>query len=185
MENRKENKKLKYFYQDDKFLGEKINSINHTNINNNINITNYYPPPSHDYSNKEAFTFINDNGNDQNLMRYPIKTVTHKTKKTKDSSPNPSKEDNKYHKCQSPYMKKILPSSKRQKSEEANRITNIYKNSPSYKYLKTNKDYNKDYHNNGNKRKKDPLNIIENNQNFTENYYLGISSDEITIKEGL
>ena len=139
MENIKENKNIKYIWQDNKFSTETISNINHTNINNNINITNYYPSPRQDYCNKETYTFINDNGNVQNVMSYPIKTATHKTKKLKDSSPTPIPIEKKYHQCQSPYMKKILPTSKRQKSEDGNRIIYKYKNSPSYKHLKSNK----------------------------------------------
>ena len=89
MENAIDNKKIKYVWQDKKFSRDTISNINHTNINNNINITNYYPSPSQEYVNKETFTFINENGSVQNVMSYPIKTTTHKTKKIKDSSPTP------------------------------------------------------------------------------------------------
>ena len=112
MENLKENKKIKYIWQDNKYSPESVSNINHTNINNNINITNYYPSPSQDYCNKETYTFINDNGSVQNIMSYPIKTATHKTKKIKDQSPTTTPTVKKYHQCQSPYMKKI-PVSKR------------------------------------------------------------------------
>ena len=117
MDNIKENKKINYIYKDKQYTRDPINSINHTNINNNINITNYYPPPSQNFCNKQTFTFIDENGSVQNAISYPIKTATHKTKKLKDSSPTPNVLEKKYHHCQSPYMKKILPSSKRQKSK--------------------------------------------------------------------
>ena len=185
MENLKENKKIKYIWQDNKYSPESVSNINHTNINNNINITNYYPSPSQDYCNKETYTFINDNGGVQNLMSYPIKTATHKTKKIKDQSPTPTPTVKKYHQCQSPYMKKI-PASKRQKSEDGNRIINIYKNSPSYKHLKSTKkkDIKNNYYVEANSRKSDTLNSINNKPIITKenNYYLDLSSDEILNK---
>ena len=46
MDNLKENKSIKYIWRDKKFTRDGISSINHTNINNNINITNYYPSPT-------------------------------------------------------------------------------------------------------------------------------------------
>ena len=186
MENAIDNKKIKYVWQDKKFSRDTISNINHTNINNNINITNYYPSPSQEYVNKETFTFINENGSVQNVMSYPIKTTTHKTKKIKDSSPTPPPLDKKYHQCQSPYMKKILPSSKRQKSEDGNRIVNIYKNSPSFKYLKSNKkkpiknDFYKE--NNNNNRKIETQNNITNKPIIRDNYYLDLSGDDINNK---
>ena len=72
-------------------------------------------------------------------MNYPIKTKTHKTKKIKESSLMPIPIEIKYHQCKSPYIKKILPNTKRQKSEDGNRIIKIYKNSPSYKFIQSNK----------------------------------------------
>ena len=137
MENIKDSKRLKYLYNDKNYIRDKIKNINHTNINNNINITNYYPSPSQNYCNKQTFTFIDENGSIQNAIGYPIKTASHKAKTKKDSSLTPNAYDKKYHQCQSPYMKKILPSSKKKKSEEGNRIVNKYKSSPSAKYIKS------------------------------------------------
>ena len=186
MENIKENKNIKYIWQDNKFSTETISNINHTNINNNINITNYYPSPRQDYCNKETYTFINDNGNVQNVMSYPIKTATHKTKKLKDSSPTPIPIEKKYHQCQSPYMKKILPTSKRQKSEDGNRIIYKYKNSPSYKHLKSNKkkEIKNNFYNEINDRKSETQSNINSKPIITKenNYYLDLSSDEISNK---
>lgn len=185
MDNIKENKKINYIYKDKQYTRDPINSINHTNINNNINITNYYPPPSQNFCNKQTFTFIDENGSVQNAISYPIKTATHKTKKLKDSSPTPNVLEKKYHHCQSPYMKKILPSSKRQKSEEGNRIIKIYKNSPSSKYLKLNKKMNLTndlYNDNISLRKNETQNKILNKQKTKDNYYLDLSSDEINNK---
>ena len=115
MENLKDNKSLKYIFQGKNYSREAISNINHTNINNNINITNYYPPPSQEYCNKEAYAFINENGSIQNVMSYPIKATTHKKDNIKDSSNTPTPFDKKYQHYQSPYMKKIPLSSKRQK----------------------------------------------------------------------
>ena len=186
MENLKENKKIKYIWQENKYSPESVSNINHTNINNNINITNYYPSPSQDYCNKETYTFINDNGSVQNVMSYPIKTATHKTKRIKDQSPTPTPTVKKYHQCQSPYMKKIPPSSKRQKSEDGNRIINIYKDSPSYKHLKSikKKDIKINYYEELNSRKSDTQNSINNKPIITKenNYFLDLSSDEIRNK---
>ena len=182
MENLKENKNLKYIFRDKKYSRETISNINHTNINNNINITNYYPPPSQEYCNKEAYTFINENGSIQNVMNYPIKTSTHKTENIKDSSTTPIPFDKKYHQCQSPYMKKILPSSKRQKSEGGNRIINIYKNSPSYRNIKSSKKIQiKKKYNEIKSKKSETLKSI-NNLIEKENYYLDLSTDEINNK---
>ena len=185
MESLKDNKKIKYIWQDKKIAREAISNINHTNINNNINITNYYPSPNQEYVNKGTITFINENSNVQNVMSYPIKTTTHKTNKIKDSSPTPPPLDNKYHQCQSPYMKKILPSSKRQKSEDGNRIVNIYNNSPSFKYLRTNKKIplKNDYFDDMNKRQLETQNNINNNKPIIKNnYYLDLSGDDINNK---
>ena len=189
MENIKDSKRLKYIYNDKNYIRDKINNINHTNINNNINITNYYPSPSQNYCNKQTFTFIDENGTVQNAISYPIKTSSHKTKKMKDSSPTPtpSAYDKKYHQCQSPYMKKILPSSKRQKSEEENRIINIYKSSPSAKYLNScRKNSLKNNFYNENILKKNEtqqyINFSNNrkiNKDKKYNYYLDLSIDEI------
>ena len=182
MENLKDNQKIKYIWQENKFPRDKISNINHTNINNNINITNYYPSPSQEYVNKQTFTFINENGSVQNVMSYPIKTKTHKTIKIKDSSPTPTPLEQKYHECQSPYMKKILPASKRQKSEDGNRIVKMYKNSPSFKYLRINQKnpLKNDFFNDINQRKVETQNNININKPIIrDNYYLDISGDSI------
>ena len=185
MENIDENKRIKYIWQDKKYTRDTINSINHTNINNNINITNYYPSPSQNFCNKGTFTFINDNATLQNAVNYKITTTTHKSKNNKDISPTPSSGEKKYHQCQSPYMKKILPSSKREKSEEANRIINIYKSSPSTKYFNSikKKPLKSDFYKENNNRKNVTQNINNNNkQNIRDNYYLDLSSDDINNK---
>ena len=191
MDNIKENKRINYIYQDKKYTREGINNINHTNINNNINITNYYPSSSQKYCSKQTFTFIDENGSVQNAISYPIKTITHKTKKIKESSPTTNPYDKKYYQCQSPYMKKILPNSKRQKSEEGNRIINIYKNSPSTNFIKNTrkkslKNHNF-YNNNTNSMRKEEnqnnININNNKQiNRDKNFYLDLSSDDINNK---
>ncbi len=184
MENIK-NKRLKYNFQENQYSPGTISSINHTNINNNINITNYYPSPTQNFCNKETFTFIDNNDNAHNTMNYPVKTNTHKTKIIKDISPIPKLCDKKYNQCQSPYMKKKLPTSKRQKSEDGTRIVKIYKNSPSFKFIKTNKKrspkYNI-YNDNISERKNETQQYINDNQNINKNYYLDLSSDEITNK---
>ena len=178
-------KKLKYLYNDKNYLIDPINNnINHTNINNNINITNYYPSPSQNYCNKQTFTFIDQNGIIQNAISYPIKANAHKTKKIKESSHTPNNNEKKNHKCQSPYMKKILPSSKRDKSEDNNRISNICKNSSSQKYLKSNnknslsKNSYKQTHLSIRKQEKQNT----NNKNIKNNPYLDLSTDEINNK---
>ena len=182
MENNKEIKRTKLNFPDKSYTREGINNINHTNINNNINITNYYPPPSQNYCNKQIFTFIDENGSLQNAISYPIKTTTHKTKKIKDSSHIQNIQDKKYHQCQSPYMKKILPFSKRQKSEEGNRIINVYKNSPSIKFLKSTRK--KSVKNNfyDTYKKCETQNNTKNKINFRNNYNLDLSCDEINNK---
>ena len=187
MENIKDKKRLKYLYNDKNYTRDNINSINHTNINNNINITNYYPSPNQNYCSKQTFTFIDENGSIQNAISYPIKTASQKTKRLKDSSPKPNEYDKKYHECQSPYMKKILPNSKRQKSEEGNRIINIYKNSPSTRYLKSNRKKslkNNFYNENILKKNITEQNINNNRKINRENYkyYLDLSTDEINNK---
>ena len=184
MENIK-NKRINYILQDKKYSRGTINSINHTNINNNINITNYYPSLSQNYCNNETFTFINNNDNSKNNISYPVKTSTHKTKTIKDISPIPKACDKKYNQCQSPYMKKILPSSKRQKSEDGNRKLKIYKNSPSFKYIKSNKKKPVKYifyNDNISERKNETQSDINHNQIINKNYYLDLSSDEINNK---
>ena len=182
MENNKEIKRIKHNFTDKSYSREGINNINHTNINNNINITNFYPPPSQNYCNKQIFTFIDENGSLQNAISYPIKTTTHKTKKIKDSSHIQNAQDKKYHQCQSPYMKKILPFSKRQKSEEGNRIINVYKNSPSTKFLKSTRK--KSVKNNfyDAYKKCETQNNTKNKINFRNNYNLDLSCDEINNK---
>ena len=183
MNNINDNKSIKYFYNDKQYPLDPLNSINHTNINNNINITNYYPSPTQNYCNKQTFTFIDENGIIQNAISYPIKITTHKTKKIKDSSHTPTNHDKKYHQYQSPYIKKILPSSKREKSEEYNRIK-IYKNSSSTKYLKVD---NKNSLNKNSYKKnisiKNSENKNKNKKNIRNNdYYLDISTYEINNK---
>ena len=180
MENIKENKKIKYIWRDKKFTRDTINNINHTNINNNINITNYYPSLSQDYCNKETITFINKNGNEENVISYPLNIETNKTKKSQDSTLFTTNIEKKYHQHQSPYMKKILPSSKRQKSEEGNRI--LYINSPSSTYLKTNKKKKIIKNDTDNISLKNEILKRNNKKNIRENYYLDLSSDEINNK---
>ena len=186
MENIKK-KRMKYNFQENKYSRGAISNINHTNINNNINITNYYPSPTQNYCNKETFSFINNDSNDNthNIMNYPLKTNTHKTKVIKETSPIPKLCDKKYNQCQSPYMKKILPTSKRQKSEGGTRIIKIYKNSPSFKCIKSTKKkstkYNI-YNENISERKNETQQYIDNNQKINKNYYLDLSSDEISNK---
>ena len=192
MENIKDSKRLKYIYNDKSYIRDKISNINHTNINNNINITNYYPSPSQNYCNKQTFTFIDENGSVQNAISYPIKTASHKSKKIKDSSPTttPSAYGKKYHQFQSPYMKKILPSSKRQKSEEGNRIISIYKSSPSTKYLKScrKKSLKNNFYNENILKKNETQQYINisNNRKINKDkkyyYYLDSSIDEINNK---
>ena len=184
MENIKDNKNINYILKDNKYLRETISNINHTNINNNINITNYYPSPSQEYCNKETFTFINDNGNVDNAMNYPIKTKTHKTKKMKESSLIPIPSEKKYHQCKSPYMKKILPNTQRQKSEDGNRIIKIYKNSPSYKFIQSTKknQIKNQFFNEISYRKSETQNNTNNKSNKSiskDKYYLDFSNDEI------
>ena len=188
MDNIEQNKRLKYIWQDKKYTRDTINNINHTNINNNINITNYYPSPSQGYCNKGTFDFINNNVDLQNHTNYSIANSTHKTKTSKDISPTPStgEKDKKYHQCQSPYMKKILPPSKRQQSDEGNRILNIYKSSPSTKCIKNIKKnpLKSDLNNNNSIRKNITQNFNKNNrQNIrSDNYYFDLSSDDINNK---
>ena len=184
MDNINDNKKIKYYYQDKKYLRDPINSINHTNINNNINITNYYPSQTQNFCNKQTFTFIDENGIVQNAISYPIKTTTHKTKKIKESSHTPSNYEKKYHQCQSPYMKKILPPSKREKSEENKRVIKIYNTSSSHKYLKINKNSinNNAYKPNLSARKIEKQNNNNKNNRNNNNHNLDISTDEINNK---
>ncbi len=188
MDNIEQNKRLKYIWQDKKYTRDTINNINHTNINNNINITNYYPSPSQGYCNKGTFDFINNNVDLQNHTNYSIANSTHKTKTSKDISPTPStgEKDKKYHQCQSPYMKKILPPSKRQQSDEGNRILNIYKSSPSTKFIKNIKKnpLKNDLNNNNSIRKNITQNFNKNNKQNkrSDNYYFDLSSDDINNK---
>ena len=184
MDNINVNKKIKYYYNDKKYLRDPINNINHTNINNNINITNYYPSQTQNYCNKQTFTFIDENGIVQNAISYPIKTTTHKTNKIKESSHTPSNYEKKYQQCQSPYMKKILPPSKREKSEENKRVIKIYNTSSSHKYLKIIKN---SINNNVNKQNLSPRKIEKQNNNNknnrnNNNHNLDISTDEINNK---
>ena len=182
MENLKENKRIRYIWSDKNFSRDTINKINHTSINNNINITNYYPSPSQDYCNNEAFTIINKNGNEENVISYPIKINTNINKSNKDSSPRINNLNKKYHQYKSPYMKKILPSAKREKSEEGNRI--IYNNSSSSTCLKTSKNRKIIQYINNNDNISLKSEILKNNSklNIKENYYLDLSSDDINNK---
>ena len=180
MDNLKENK-IKYIWRDKKFARDGISSINHTNINNNINITNYYPSPSpsQEFCSQETYTFINENGSKQNLINYPLKFATHKSNNISDTSPLKNNIEKKYHQCQSPYMKKILPSTKRQKSEDGTRIINIYKNS----YLKSSvkKSIKNNFYKDDITLKNENLKSC-NKMNVQNNYYLDLSSDDINNK---
>ena len=187
MKSIKDNKNIKYIWKDNKYLKDTISNINHTNINNNINITNYYPSPSQEYCNKETFTFINDNRNNENPINYPIKTNTHKTKKMKEFSLIPFPSEKKYNQYKSPYMKKKLPNSKRQKSEDGNRIIKINKNSLPYKFLKSKKIHQikNQFFNELSYRKTEEQNNTNNKSNKSiskDNCYLDFSSDEINNK---
>ena len=175
MENININKnRIRHFWNEKKYTREGIKNINHTNINNNINITNYYPSPSENYCNKRTITFINENSIIQNVINYPIKTTTHRTQKIQAFSPTSN--INKFHQCQSPYMKKILTNSNRQKSEESNRIVNVLKNSSSSRYAQPNKkrliNAKKFYNNLDGK-----INLNNFNSN-KQNIYLNTSNDE-------
>ena len=179
MKNLKQNKKINFIWKENR---DTIKNINHTNINNNINITNYYPTSTQDYCKKETFTFINENGSFQNLINYPIKTTTHKTKKINDSSYTPNHGKKKFHQCQSPYIKKVLHSSSRHKSEDGNKIINIYKNSPSSKHLEIiRKNHIKNQIYNENISMKNE-NKKTNRIDKCQKYYLDISSDKINNK---
>ena len=181
MDNLKENKSIKYIWRDKKFGRDGISSINHTNINNNINITNYYPSPSpsQEFCSQETFTFIDENGSKPNLINYPLKFAAHKTNNINDTSPLQNNIEKKYHQCQSPYMKKILPSTKRQKSEDGTRIINIYKNS----YLKSSikKSIKNNFYKDDISLKNENLKSC-NKMNVQKNYYLDLSSDDINNK---
>ena len=181
MDNLKENKSIKYIWRDKKFARDRISSINHTNINNNINITNYYPSPtpSQEFCSKETYTFIDENGSKQNLINYPLKFAAHKANNINDTSPLQNNIEKKYHQCQSPYMKKILPSTKRQKSEDGTRIINIYKNS----YLKSSvkKSIKNNFYKDDISLKNENLKSC-NKMNVQKNYYLDLSSDDINNK---
>jgi hypothetical protein len=181
MDNLKENKSIKYIWRDKKFARDGISSINHTNINNNINITNYYPSPtpSQEFCSKETYTFIDENGSKQNLINYPLKFSTHKSNNINDTSPLQNNIEKKYHQCQSPYMKKILPSTKRQKSEDGTRIINIYKNS----YLKSSvkKSIKNNFYKYDISLKNENLKSC-NKMNVQKNCYLDLSSDDINNK---
>ena len=181
MDNLKENKSIKYIWRDKKFTRDGISSINHTNINNNINITNYYPSPtpSQEFCSQETFTFIDENGSKPNLINYPLKFAAHKSNNINDTSPLQNNNDKKYHQCQSPYMKKILPSTKRQKSEDGTRIINIYKNS----YLKSSvkKSIKNNFYKDDISLKNENLKSC-NKMNVQKNYYLDLSSDDINNK---
>ena len=175
MENININKnRIRHFWKEKKYTSEGIKNINHTNINNNINITNYYPSPSENYCNKRTITFINENSIIQNVINYPIKTTTHRTQKIQAFSP--ASNIKKFHQCQSPYMKKILTNSNRQKSEESNRIVNVLKNSSSSRYAQPNKkrliNAKKFYNNLDGK-----INLNNFNSN-KQNIYLNTSNDE-------
>jgi hypothetical protein len=181
MDNLKENKSIKYIWRDKKFARDGISSINQTNINNNINITNYYPSPtpSQEFCSQETFTFIDENGSKPNLINYPLKFAAHKSNNINDTSPLQNNNDKKYHQCQSPYMKKILPSTKRQKSEDGTRIINIYKNS----YLKSSvkKSIKNNFYKDDISLKNENLKSC-NKMNVQKNYYLDLSSDDINNK---
>ena len=121
---------------DNNFSKDENKSINHTNINNNINITNYYHSPPHNYFKKGTLTFINENSIIQNIISCPIKTATHRTQKiqsNKKSSINITIK--KCNQCLSPYVKKIPPNKKEQKSIDKNRINKILKTYHSSQYI--------------------------------------------------
>ena len=76
-------------------------------------------------------------------------------------------------------MKKILPSTKRQKSEDGTRIINIYKNS----YLKSSvkKSIKNNFYKDDISLKNENLKSC-NKMNVQKNYYLDLSSDDINNK---
>ena len=189
MENYQSNKRKKNYWKDinnnNYYNNDTINNnINHTNINNNINITNYYPTTSKDYSDNDTFSFINDNERLPNAMNYKIRTTTHETKNIKDCSPVQTVYEKKFNQMQSPYMRKILPSTKRQQSEDGNRVAYVYKNSntstsKNLKSIKKNKTKNSFYYDNISIKNQNKKNIRQSNP---KNYYLDLSGDDLNNK---
>ena len=187
MESYQNNRRKKNFWKDTNnnyYNKDTIsNNINHTNINNNINITNYYPTSSKDYSDNDTFSFINDGGL-HNAINYKIRTTTHETNNIKDCSPIQTVYEKKYNQMQSPYMRKILPSTKRQQSEDGNRFSYVYKNSNSstsknLKSIKKNKTKNSFYYENISNKNQNKKNIKQSNP---KNYYLDLSGDDLNNK---
>jgi len=189
MESYQNNKRKKNLWKDNNnnnyFNKESIsNNINHTNINNNINITNYYPTSSKDYSDNDTYSFINDNERFNKVMNYKIRTTTHEANNIKDCSPVQTVYEKKYNQIQSPYMRKILPSAKRQQSEDGNRFSYAYKNSNSstsknLKSIKKNKTKNSFFYDNISFRNLNKKNIKQINP---KNYYLDLSGDNLNNK---
>ena len=187
MESYQNNKRKKNFWKDTNNYNNKqtiSNNINHTNINNNINITNYYPTSSKEYSDNDTFSFINDNGRLNNDMNYKIRTTTHEANNIKNSSPIQTIYEKKFNQMQSPYMRKILPSTKRQKSEDGSRFSYVYKNSNSstsknLKSIKKNKTKNCFYYDNISNKNQNKKSIKQSNP---KNYYLDLSSDDLNNK---
>ena len=172
------NKRIIQIFGDNNFSKGENKSINHTNINNNINITNYYHSPPHNYFKKGTLTFINENSVIQNIISCPIKTTTHRTQKiqgNKKSSINITIK--KYNQCLSPYVKKIPPNKKEQKSIDKNRINKILKTYRSSQYITSPRIPSSQYItsprinivNNKNKTKYEDYNIQDENKVFNNN----------------
>ena len=185
MESYQNNKRKKNFWKDTNnnyYNKDTIsNNINHTNINNNINITNYYPTSSKDYSDNDTFSYINDNSRLHNDIKYKIRTITHGTNNIKDCSPIQTVYEKKYNQIQSPYMRKILPSTKRQQSEDGNRFSYVYKNSnlstsKNLKSIKKNKTKNSFHYDNITIKNQNKKNFKQSNP---KNYYLDLSGDDL------
>ena len=134
------NNRIIHILGDNNFSQDENKRINHTNINNNINITNYYHSPPHNYFNKGTLTFINENSIIQNIISCPIKTTTHRTQRFKNDNKSPINITlKKCHQCQSPYIKKILPNKNGQKSPDKNKINKILKTYPSAQFVTSQK----------------------------------------------
>ena len=134
------NNRIIHILGDNNFSQDENKRINHTNINNNINITNYYHSPPHNYFNKGTLTFINENSIIQNIISCPIKTTTHRTQRFKNDNKSPINITiKKSNKCQSPYIKKIPPNKKGQKSLDKNKVNKIMKTYPSAQFITSQK----------------------------------------------
>ena len=164
------------------FLKGGINNINQTNINNNINITNYYSLPSKNNINQKAISSTNKTNILKNIINNPIKTTTHRAKKIYNASPPYQR----YQQCRSPYIKKILPNTNRYKSQDRN----IFETSPSMEYIKINKIEIDDNHfydnltfNNKNKNnniviiQKKSINKLQKNRSYKTKNFLYLNNN--------